>query len=132
METTLAVIGGKWKLILWHLNEGVRRILELQRLIPGITRKMVTQHLREVKRHGVGAQSLWRNSAAGALGRFPALRSFRFYGQTFAFGCFPLTMVESVKNLRSQQCCRRHMEQIQTSRGEGRRMPVAQFAGSRV
>src|SRR6266496_2106184 len=47
VEVTLAVIGGKWKpLILWHLGEGgVRRFLELQRMIPGITRKMLTQHL---------------------------------------------------------------------------------------
>lgn len=37
VETTIAVIGGKWKpLILWHLSESdVRRFLELQRLIPG-------------------------------------------------------------------------------------------------
>ena len=55
VEVTLAVIGGKWKpLILWHLYEGdVRRFLELQRLIPGITRKMLTQHLRELERDGV-------------------------------------------------------------------------------
>ena len=55
VEVTLSVIGGKWKpLILWHLSEGgVRRFLELQRTIPGITRKMLTQHLRELERDGV-------------------------------------------------------------------------------
>src|SRR5215470_2599670 len=58
VEVTLAVIGGKWKpLILWHLYEGgVRRFLELQRLIPGITRKMLTQHLRELEQDGVVAR----------------------------------------------------------------------------
>ena len=61
VEVTLAVIGGKWKpLILWHLYEGgVRRFLELQRLIPGITRKVLTQHLRELERHGVVARQIF-------------------------------------------------------------------------
>jgi DNA-binding HxlR family transcriptional regulator len=61
VEVTLAVIGGKWKpLILWHLYEGgVRRFLELQRLIPGITRKVLTQHLRERERHGVVARQIF-------------------------------------------------------------------------
>ena len=61
VETTLAVIGGKWKsLILWHLGESdVRRFLELQRLIPGITRKMLTQHLRELERDGVIARKVF-------------------------------------------------------------------------
>ena len=51
----------KWKpLILWHLGEGgVRRFLELQRLIPGITRKMLTQHLRELERDGVVARKIF-------------------------------------------------------------------------
>ena len=57
VETTLAVIGGKWKpLILWQLSEGVHRFLELQRLVPGITRKMLTQHLRELEEDGIVAR----------------------------------------------------------------------------
>jgi DNA-binding HxlR family transcriptional regulator len=62
VETTLAVIGGKWKpLILWHLGEdGVRRFSELQRIIPGITRKMLTQHLRELERDEIVARKIFR------------------------------------------------------------------------
>jgi len=57
VETALAVIGGKWKpLILWHLGEDICRFSELQRLIPGITRKMLTQHLRELERDGIVAR----------------------------------------------------------------------------
>jgi len=61
VEVTLSVIGGKWKpLILWHLYKGgVRRFLELQRNIPGITRKMLTQHLRELERDGVVARKIF-------------------------------------------------------------------------
>jgi len=61
VEVTLAVIGGKWKpLILWHLYKGgVRRFLALQRNIPGITRKMLTQHLRELERDGVVARKIF-------------------------------------------------------------------------
>ena len=61
VEVTLSVIGGKWKpLILWHLYKGgVRRFLELQRIIPGITRKMLTQHLRELERDGVVARKIF-------------------------------------------------------------------------
>src|SRR5262249_34657834 len=61
VEVTLSVIGGKWKpLILWHLYKGgARRFLELQRMIPGITRKMLTQHLRELERDGVVARKIF-------------------------------------------------------------------------
>jgi DNA-binding HxlR family transcriptional regulator len=50
-ELTLAVIGGKWKLIiLWHLGlEGTKRFSELKRLISNITQKMLTNQLRELE-----------------------------------------------------------------------------------
>ncbi|MFE5323034.1 winged helix-turn-helix transcriptional regulator [Paenibacillus sp. NPDC056579] len=50
-ELTLAVIGGKWKLIiLWHLGlEGTKRFSELKKQIPNITQKMLTNQLRELE-----------------------------------------------------------------------------------
>jgi DNA-binding HxlR family transcriptional regulator len=44
VETTLKVIGGRWKvLIIRELMLGVKRFGELQRALPGITQKMLTQ-----------------------------------------------------------------------------------------
>lgn len=54
VETTIAVVGGKWKpMILYALLAGPRRFGELTRLIPGITERMLTLHLRELEEDGV-------------------------------------------------------------------------------
>jgi DNA-binding HxlR family transcriptional regulator len=53
-EATLAVIGGRWKvLILWHLSAGTRRFFELRDSMTGVTPKMLTQQLRELEQDGV-------------------------------------------------------------------------------
>lgn len=50
VETTLELIGGKYKaLILWHLSEGKLRFSELRRRVSGATAKMLTQQLRELE-----------------------------------------------------------------------------------
>ncbi len=60
VETALSIFGGKWKpLILWHLLHGVRRFGELQRLIPGITRKVLTEDLRALERDGIVARRVY-------------------------------------------------------------------------
>lgn len=52
-ELTLAIIGGKWKmLILWHLGkEGTKRFGELKSLMSGITQRMLVNQLRELEDH---------------------------------------------------------------------------------
>ncbi len=53
-ETTLSVIGGRWKtLILWQLFQGTRRFSELYRAMDGITQKMLAQQLREMEKDGI-------------------------------------------------------------------------------
>lgn len=55
VETALDILVGKWKpVILYHiLSSGVLRFSELQRLIPDITKKMLTTQLRELEYHNI-------------------------------------------------------------------------------
>jgi DNA-binding HxlR family transcriptional regulator len=54
LEAALQVIGGKWKvLILWALRKEARRFGELRRLVPGISEKMLIQHLKEMRADGI-------------------------------------------------------------------------------
>ena len=49
------MVSGKWKgLILWELDtHRVRRFAELRRGLPGVSEKMLTQHLREMEADGL-------------------------------------------------------------------------------
>lgn len=55
IRATLAVIGGKWKpVILYYLKtEGACRFSELQKFIPHISKKVLTQQLRELETDGI-------------------------------------------------------------------------------
>jgi DNA-binding HxlR family transcriptional regulator len=60
VETTLKVIGGRWKvLILRELFTGVKRFSELQRGLTGITQKMLTQQLRELETDGIISRQVY-------------------------------------------------------------------------
>jgi DNA-binding HxlR family transcriptional regulator len=59
-ETTLGVIGGKWKLlILRELLSGASRFGELRRRLSGISEKMLAQHLRELESDGIIARKIY-------------------------------------------------------------------------
>src|SRR5262249_59555799 len=50
----ILTVGGRLKLQIWyHLLGGTRRFGELQRLIPGASRQMLTIQLRELEQMGV-------------------------------------------------------------------------------
>ncbi len=54
VEATLYLIGGKYKpLILWHLIEQPLHYMELRRLIPAATPKMLSQQLRQLEEDGL-------------------------------------------------------------------------------
>ncbi|MCP3922936.1 MAG: helix-turn-helix transcriptional regulator [Desulfobacterales bacterium] len=54
VEVAMDVLSGKWKcLMLWHLNDGTKRYKELERVVPGVSQKMLTQQLKELERDGL-------------------------------------------------------------------------------
>jgi len=60
VKITTEIIGGKWKpLILFYLQDKTRRFSELQKLIPGATKKMLTQRLRELERDEIVSRKVF-------------------------------------------------------------------------
>lgn len=55
IETALDILVGKWKpVILFHLlDKGTLRFSELNRLVPEVTKKMLTTQLRELEYHDI-------------------------------------------------------------------------------
>jgi len=54
VEVAMDVLSGKWKtLMLWHLHEGTKRYNELEKIVPGISQKMLTRQLKELERDGL-------------------------------------------------------------------------------
>lgn len=50
VETTLAVIHGRWKvLVIHHLLDGIKRFNELHRALPGISHRTLVKQLREME-----------------------------------------------------------------------------------
>lgn len=60
VETSLSVIGGKWKgIILYRLLDGTKRFSQLKRLIPAITHRTLTLQLRELERDGIVSRKVF-------------------------------------------------------------------------
>jgi DNA-binding HxlR family transcriptional regulator len=59
-ESTAKLIGGRWKIvILWYLFQGAKRFSELQRMLTGVTKKVLTQQLRDMERDGIVARTVY-------------------------------------------------------------------------
>ncbi len=53
LELTHDMIKGKWKpIIIWRLREGKCSLSQLEKMINGITQKMLLQHLKELMDYG--------------------------------------------------------------------------------
>lgn len=89
---TQNIIAGKWKIIiLWHLRE-TRRFGELQRLVPGISKGILTSQLRELEKdqminrkvyHEVPPKVEYSLTAAGKQ-FIPILESMGEWGKKYA------------------------------------------------
>lgn len=62
IDAAMDVVTGKWKsLILWELHHhGTRRFAELRRGLPGVSEKMLIQHLREMEEDGLVRREVYR------------------------------------------------------------------------
>ena len=61
IEALMEAVGGKWKpVILYHLLGGTRRFGELKRLVPGVSQRMLTQHLRELEADGIVHREVYK------------------------------------------------------------------------
>ena len=61
VSVTQNILMGKWKLaILWIISLQTRRFNELQRLMPNITRGVLTQQLRELERDHLVHREVYR------------------------------------------------------------------------
>ncbi|WP_432039846.1 winged helix-turn-helix transcriptional regulator [Streptomyces cucumeris] len=62
IDAAMDVVTGKWKsLILWELDHhGTRRFAELRRGLPGVSEKMLIQHLREMEEDGLVHREVYR------------------------------------------------------------------------
>ncbi|MDN7183862.1 helix-turn-helix transcriptional regulator [Caballeronia sp. SEWSISQ10-4 2] len=61
VEAAFTLLEGRWKLvILFHLFGGqVQRFSDLERLIPGITQKMLAQQLRRLEEDGIVTRTVY-------------------------------------------------------------------------
>lgn len=60
VEVSMDMLSGKWKcLMLWHLNDGTKRYKELERIVPGVSQKMLTQQLKELERDGLVVRTVY-------------------------------------------------------------------------
>lgn len=94
VETTIGVIGGKWKsVILFRLMKAsVIRFSEFQRLLPKITSQMLTAQLRELEAHGLIHREVYPQVppkveySLTPFGRTltPIIRAMVDWGQNFA------------------------------------------------
>ncbi|PEJ57281.1 transcriptional regulator [Bacillus sp. AFS002410] len=61
LTLTQNVVAGRWKiLILWHLSQKTIRFNELQRLLPGISKGILTRQLRELEEDGMVHREVYK------------------------------------------------------------------------
>ncbi len=93
VEVATEVLGGRWTpVVLGHLKEGDRRYSELQRLVPDVSEKMLTQTLRYLESEDLVSRTAVSNApphvvyALTELGRSlePALEALYGWGEMWA------------------------------------------------
>ena len=119
VETTLSLIGGKYKaLILWHLSGGTLRFSQLQKAVTA-TPRMLTLQLRELENNGLVSRTVYPEVpprveyAMTDLGRslMPILTAMRNWGTEYLRSkdiepnCFMMGVDAPAGKLVSDGCC---------------------------
>ncbi len=61
IEALMEAIGGKWKpVMLYYLMAETKRFGELRRLVPQVSQRLLTQHLRELEADGLIHREVYR------------------------------------------------------------------------
>ncbi|RRB04825.1 winged helix-turn-helix transcriptional regulator [Larkinella rosea] len=90
---TNLIIGGKWKPVIIHnVSRGIIRFGEMQRAMPGVSKKMLTQELRDLERNGILNRKIFAQIpprveySLTALGQatLPILYSMAMWGLEYA------------------------------------------------
>jgi DNA-binding HxlR family transcriptional regulator len=93
VETTLAVIEGRWKvLVLHHLLSGTKRFSELHRLLVDISHRTLAKQLRELEHDGIIRRKVYPQvppRVEYSLTKFgetltPVLEAMHAWGERFA------------------------------------------------
>ncbi|MFT5699919.1 MAG: DNA-binding HxlR family transcriptional regulator [Desulforhopalus sp.] len=45
--------------MLWHLNDGTKRYNELEKVVPAVSQKMLTQQLKEMEKDGLISRTVY-------------------------------------------------------------------------
>lgn len=54
LEAGMDVLGGKWRsLVLWHILQEKLRFSQLQKILPGISKKVLSEHLKVLEKNAL-------------------------------------------------------------------------------
>ncbi|TBL77381.1 winged helix-turn-helix transcriptional regulator [Paenibacillus thalictri] len=105
VATALETIVGKWKIaIMLHLlHNGTMRFSEIQHAMPGVTKKVLTAHLRDLEEEGIIQRVV-----------FPQVPPKVEYSMT-AYGATLQTMLQMMHDWGEAHLIRKQQEQVQQS-----------------
>jgi len=62
MDITMSFIGGKWKtVVLWYLRKDKKRFVEISKVIPQITERMLSITLKQLEEDGIVLREVYTN-----------------------------------------------------------------------
>lgn len=60
LAATMDVLGGKWRsLILWHLIKEDLRFSQIQKIVPNISKKVLSEHLRILEKNKLISRTVY-------------------------------------------------------------------------